>query len=122
MKKKIPPTLINRPLGTCIHLVRVIQGQNRRVTVKVLSEILGVSTSNIEQLIRLLKKSGLVLSQNGPNGGYQTASNDITVRDVALAFDSEIFNTGWNKELNACLEEVMGKMKISEWENEKTNN
>ncbi|WP_172442054.1 Rrf2 family transcriptional regulator [Vibrio parahaemolyticus] len=118
MKNKTTTELLNKPLNTGIYLVRIMLEQRGNITAQSLSEAAGISISNTEQLLRILRNSKIIESRRGPNGGYTVANKNVTVRDIALAFNPGMFDSDVNKELHACLKETMGKMKLSEWENE----
>ncbi|HBN6266206.1 TPA: Rrf2 family transcriptional regulator [Vibrio parahaemolyticus] len=118
MKNKTSTELLNKPLNSGIYLVRIILEQRSRITAQSLSEVAGTSISNTEQLLRILRNSKIIEARLGPNGGYTVANKNVTVRDIALAFNPGMFDSDVNKELHACLEDVMSNMKLSEWENE----
>lgn len=51
-----------------------------------------ISLAYLERLFAKLKKSGLVISQKGVNGGYKIAKplNNISVKDVFVALEGDI--------------------------------
>ncbi len=51
-----------------------------------------ISDSYLEQLMRLLKKAGLVMSVRGASGGYKLAkpSNEISVGDILRALEGSL--------------------------------
>lgn len=56
-------------------------------TIRTLSAEIGVSTSYLEQIARILKQKGLIASVMGPGGGcYLTRTvQDIKIKDILLA-------------------------------------
>ncbi|EGQ7810359.1 Rrf2 family transcriptional regulator [Vibrio parahaemolyticus] len=118
MKNKTTTELLNKPLNTGIYLVRIMLEQRGNITAQSLSEAAGISISNTEQLLRILRNNKIIESQRGPNGGYTVTNRNVTVRNIALAFNPGMFDSGVNKELHACLEDAMSNMKLSEWKNE----
>lgn len=63
------------------------------ITVISISEKLGISKIYLEQVFSLLKRSGLVTSVKGAQGGYQLTRmpGQITVLDVLSAVESSLF-------------------------------
>lgn len=63
------------------------------ITVISISERLGISKIYLEQVFSLLKRSGLVNSVKGAQGGYQLARSPgrITVYDILSAVETSLF-------------------------------
>ena len=63
-----------------------------------------ISADYLEQLLRKLRKAGLVASTCGPHGGFRLAKDpkDILVWDIVLALEDPIAPV-------ACVDAVMGK-------------
>jgi len=63
------------------------------VTVISIAEKLGISKIYLEQVFSLLKRSKLVTSIKGSQGGYQLSkpSNKITAYDILLAVETSLF-------------------------------
>jgi len=55
----------------------------RLVTRKELAGMLNVSMRNTETVIRPLMNSGILISYQGPNGGYETSNMDLTIGELA---------------------------------------
>jgi Rrf2 family protein len=64
-----------------------------RVTIISLSEKLKISKIYLEQVFALLKRSGIVISTKGAQGGYHLArpAKDITIFDVLSATETSLF-------------------------------
>ena len=64
-----------------------------RVTIISLSEKLKISKIYLEQVFALLKRSGIVISTKGAQGGYHLSrpAKDITVFDVLSATETSLF-------------------------------
>lgn len=56
-------------------------------TIRTLSAEIGVSTSYLEQIARILRQAGLIASVMGPGGGYHLTRTvqDIKIKDILLA-------------------------------------
>jgi Rrf2 family protein len=67
-------------------------GENKTVSIKNLSQDTNLSEKYLEQLFSLLKKSSLVISKKGKNGGYHLAkpASDITVGDIFRAVEGSL--------------------------------
>ncbi|MCQ2500133.1 MAG: Rrf2 family transcriptional regulator [Lachnospiraceae bacterium] len=62
------------------------------VSIQSIAERQGISESYLEQLVRLLKKAGLVTSVRGAGGGYRLAkpSTEISVGDILRALEGNL--------------------------------
>lgn len=67
--------------------------ENECITIIKISEILGISKIYLEQVFSLLKKSNLVTSIKGAQGGYQLAKSktDINAYDILNAIEVGLF-------------------------------
>ena len=76
------------------------------ITIISISEELGISKIYLEQVFSLLKKSGIVRSAKGSQGGYQLAlpPNGIKVLDVMLAVEISLFEPTQNTVLEKAPE------------------
>jgi Rrf2 family protein len=82
-----------------------------------LSPRLGLSISYLENILKPLKDSGIVLSMKGPGGGYMIRGDVslISIWDVACVFETSLLDSEHAPEANACesyelgLEEVVMK-------------
>jgi Rrf2 family protein len=76
-------------------LIRMAQreDQGENVTVAALSQGLGISKIYLEQVFALLKRSGLVTSVKGAQGGYLLSrpSGEITAREILAATETALF-------------------------------
>lgn len=111
-------------------------GEHEAVSIMSISERQNISESYLEQLIRPLKKAGIVKSTRGAAGGYQLnrEAKDISVGEAlkALEGDIEPVSCGaisgegscesagicvtknvWKK-LNDAIEDALGSMMLSE--------
>lgn len=62
------------------------------ITIISISEKLGISKIYLEQVFSLLRRSGLVLSLKGSQGGYQLAKapKEITAYDILMAIETSL--------------------------------
>ena len=67
-------------------------GEEEAVSIMSISERQNISESYLEQLIRLLKKAGIVKSIRGAGGGYQLNrdAKEISVGEVLVALEGDI--------------------------------
>jgi Rrf2 family protein len=70
-----------------------IAPQSKYITVPALSERLDISKIYLEQVFSLLRRSGLVTSIKGAQGGYQLArdASEITAYDILAATETALF-------------------------------
>lgn len=63
------------------------------MTILSISEKLGISKVYLEQVFSLLKRSELVTSVKGPQGGYKLSKSpdSITAADILCAFETSLF-------------------------------
>ena len=83
-------------------------GEEEAVSIQSISARLQISDSYLEQLVRKLKRAGLVNSVRGAQGGYRLAkpAEEISVGDVLRALEGSIEAVSCGKEHNAnCLGE-----------------
>ena len=73
-------------------LVDLAVHESDAVSIQSIAERQGISESYLEQLVRLLKKAGLVTSVRGAGGGYRLArpASDISVGDVLRALEGNL--------------------------------
>jgi len=80
--------------GLASLLSMAVKGEaEERVTVISLSEKLKISKIYLEQVFALLKRSGIVISTKGAQGGYNLArpAKDITIYEVLSATETSLF-------------------------------
>ncbi len=67
--------------------------QSEYISVVSISEDLGISKIYLEQIFSLLKRSGLVQSSKGPQGGYHLLQSPekITAFDILQAIEQSLF-------------------------------
>lgn len=72
-----------------------VYSKERHVSLKSVSERLGISESYLEQLIALLKRNKLVESVRGAQGGYFLAkpSEEISIGDILRALEGSLAPT-----------------------------
>ena len=83
-------------------------GEEEAVSIQSISARQQISDSYLEQLVRKLKRAGLVNSVRGAQGGYRLAqpAEEISVGDVLRALEGSIEAVSCGKEHNAnCLGE-----------------
>jgi len=78
------------------------QKDNKRITIKTLSERQGVSEHYLEQIIAILKKAGMVKSIRGAQGGYILNASPYTtsVGDILRILEGSLSITGCTDERN----------------------
>lgn len=104
-------------------LLRMAQsGADNLVNVTQLSEKLGISRVYLEQVVAPLKKSGLLLSTKGAQGGYRLAypPEQITALDILRATETSLFEQpgrtlpeGQAPEIESALEVVAQRLQES---------
>jgi len=79
-------------LAAAIHLA-TSYGNGENIAVANISERLGTSKIYLEQIFSLLKRSGLIDSAKGAQGGYKLARKPqkITAADILLAVEISLF-------------------------------
>ncbi|MDO4490131.1 MAG: Rrf2 family transcriptional regulator [Lachnospiraceae bacterium] len=73
-------------------LIDLAVHEDDAVSIQSIAERQGISDSYLEQLVRLLKKAGLVKSIRGAGGGYRLAkpASEISVGDILRALEGNI--------------------------------
>ena len=68
--------------------------ENEVLKIKEIASNASVPQNFLEQILLELKKQGLLVSIKGAYGGYKLAKslNDITLKDVVLVLESDIFS------------------------------
>lgn len=68
--------------------------ENEVLKIKEIAAKASVPQNFLEQILLELKKQGLLISIKGAYGGYKLAKslNDITLKDVVLVLESDIFS------------------------------
>ena len=69
---------------------------NKPVPLSQIAEDLNLSDKYLEQLLRLLKRDGIITSQRGAHGGYylNRPSNTISLREIINSLEGESFDFG----------------------------
>jgi Rrf2 family protein len=87
-----------------------MNGENNNVSIKTISLETNISEKYLEQLFTLLKKSSIVVSKKGKNGGYHLTrpSKDITVGDIFRAVEGSLtpvkcLDNEYCKRTNECI-------------------
>jgi len=80
--------------------------ESKRLSVREIAEVEDLSVRYLEQVISSLKKSHLVDSLKGANGGYALAksADQITVFDIVTAIEG---NQGFSEEATSTMEKVL---------------
>ncbi|NLK95566.1 MAG: Rrf2 family transcriptional regulator [Clostridiales bacterium] len=81
-------------LAAMIHIAK--KGNNGEfITIISIAEELKISKIYLEQVFSLLKRSNLVISVKGAQGGYQLSKSpeDITAREILEAIEVSLFET-----------------------------
>lgn len=71
----------------------IAENQNKGfIPVSEISENLNLSENYLEQLVRLLKKDGLIKSSRGPKGGYKINNdlNNITIGQILRSLEGDM--------------------------------
>ncbi len=73
-------------------LIDLAVHEDDAVCIQSIAERQGISESYLEQLVRLLKKAGLVTSVRGAGGGYRLAkpASEISVGDILRALEGDL--------------------------------
>ena len=90
--------------GTRLILDLAIHAQNKPERLSEISRRQNLPLKYLEQLIRKLKKAGLVKSTRGPYGGYMLARpmGNITVGDIVRVLEESNAITDCTERDNAC--------------------
>jgi Rrf2 family protein len=92
-------------------------------TVEQLSEVQHIPNKYLESILGELRRSGLLRSQRGPEGGYRLSrpATEISIADVIRALDGELANVRGSRPENlayigsaAALQEVWIALRASE--------
>ena len=75
-----------------IHYIAVHEAQGRSVNTKRIAEEFRIPPELLAKILQRLAKQGLIVSQNGPKGGYVLAHrpSEITVGQVVRALEGPI--------------------------------
>ncbi len=71
----------------------IAENQNKGfIPVSEISENLNLSENYLEQLVRMLKKDGLIKSSRGPKGGYKINNdlNNITIGQILRSLEGDM--------------------------------
>ena len=77
--------------------------ENKVLKIKEIAANASIPQNFLEQILLELKKQGLLMSIKGAHGGYKLARNlkDITLKDVVLILESDIFSDNYQTESQA---------------------
>jgi Rrf2 family cysteine metabolism transcriptional repressor len=77
--------------------------ENEVLKIKEIAANASIPQNFLEQILLELKKQGLLISIKGAYGGYKLARNlkDITLKDVVLILESDIFSDNYQTENQA---------------------
>ena len=77
--------------------------ENEVLKIKEIAANASIPQNFLEQILLELKKQGLLMSIKGAHGGYKFARNlkDITLKDVVLILESDIFSDNYQTESQA---------------------
>ena len=103
------------------------QQQDMTVSTQDIADLLGLSVSYLESILKVLKANGIIRSYRGPGGGYQMDADpsELSVWEVVSLFESEEASqeTPENaKVLTACFDGLftlaksyLKEQKLGEW-------
>ena len=76
---------------------------NEVLKIKEIAANASIPQNFLEQILLELKKQGLLMSIKGAHGGYKLARslNDITLKDVVLILESDIFSDNYQTDNQA---------------------
>ena len=80
-----------------LHAMTILaKNQNKLITVKGISDTLGVSANHLSKVMQRLNKAGFIESIKGYNGGFKliTKPEDITFLQIYELFDGKLTNSG----------------------------
>lgn len=77
--------------------------ENEVLKIKEIAANASIPQNFLEQILLELKKQGLLISIKGAHGGYKLARSlkDITLKDVVLILESDIFSDNYQTENQA---------------------
>ena len=77
--------------------------ENEVLKIKEIAAKASIPQNFLEQILLELKKQGLLMSIKGAHGGYKLARSlkDITLKDVVLILESDIFSDNYQTESQA---------------------
>ena len=90
---------IKTKYGLSVVFNLAMQPKDSLITIKALSETCHVPKKYLEQILNALRKSNIVKSVRGTQGGYtlSRSANEITVYDIAFCLEqSLLFSEGYN--------------------------
>lgn len=81
-----------------------LYSENETVSIQSIARRQNISDSYLEQLMRKLRSSGLIVSVRGAQGGYKLArpANEISVGDVLRALEGSLEAVTCGGEDNSC--------------------
>lgn len=84
----------------------------RSMQVREVAAMTQISHGYLEQLLSQLRKSGLVNSTRGANGGYKLSrkAHDITVLEIIEALEGPLFHVDGNRGASLILESFWSEM------------
>ena len=87
-----------------------INGKDGKVTVYSIAERNGISIKFLEQILAMLRKSGIVKSVHGTKGGYflNKRPSEITVAEVLYAVEGDFTISGENMPNDSSLSSISG--------------
>ena len=87
-----------------------INGKDGKVTVYSIAERNGISVKFLEQILAMLRKSGIVKSVHGTKGGYflNKRPSEITVAEVLYAVEGDFTISGENMPNDSSLSGISG--------------
>ncbi|MBR1443828.1 MAG: Rrf2 family transcriptional regulator [Firmicutes bacterium] len=87
-----------------------INGKDGKVTVYSIAERNGISVKFLEQILAMLRKSGIVKSVHGTKGGYflNKRPSEITVAEVLYAVEGDFTISGENMPNDSSLSSISG--------------
>mgnify|MGYP000921568562 CR=1 FL=1 len=86
--------------------------QPNKLSSTIISEKLGLSKIYLEQVLTLLKKANLIVSEKGANGGYTLAKplNAISSYDILYAIETNLFVITESTSSNPHIEKTLNNL------------
>lgn len=85
-----------------LRLVMALATSGDQLTIRELGECENLPDTTVAKIVGRLRRSGLVVSERGRNGGYTLTrpAHEIALSDVVAAFEGEVFSSDFCRTMN----------------------